>query len=572
MLNFQHDDSRIRTPAEVAAGVTPVNYAFPPGNVLRYGATGNGVTDDTAAIQAAAGAASFSSAAGKYVYLPAVSASYLVSAQITIPSGVTVYGDGAASIVKCSNNAISVFFVDAGTKAVFRDFKIFYTSASATSFIGGITLFQSDHCLVENMDFEAMAWTGVYLDSSSHCTICDNYIHGTIGTAQDSSDICIYRDSSYNFVSHNRCLGGTGAWHGILIQDPSGATLPLRNIIHKNHIGAHSTYGIINYLVTNANNGTLIDGNLIEDIAGTTLGGASGAGVYVLGAGDVRIVNNLVKNACASTSSDAGNPAGIAIAGANTAGILPCVVANNNVDMLKYYGIQVSGGPAVINGNFVQAAGTGTSYGIYVVDSSNVVVSSNTVILPSTLARQAIFVQAVNIDLTNVVITSNIVKGGNSSSIATTGVAGHTVTACITGNNVSGGGSGNVGLSMVSLLDSSVTGNYSTAATAAIVVSGCTGVRGSGNIFRSAGFTFSTGGTNSGVLFDQTNDFGTNVALISNGNAGINIEFRANATPSGGNWQVGDSTEQSVPVVGNPKRWRCTVAGAPGTWVSEGNL
>jgi len=53
MLNFQHDDSRIRTPAEISAGVTPVNYAYAPINVKRYGAIGDGTTDDAAAIQRA---------------------------------------------------------------------------------------------------------------------------------------------------------------------------------------------------------------------------------------------------------------------------------------------------------------------------------------------------------------------------------------------------------------------------------------------------------------------------------------------------------------------------------------
>lgn len=37
ILGHQHDDWRIRTPAEVSSGVTPVNYAFPPGDVRRYG-------------------------------------------------------------------------------------------------------------------------------------------------------------------------------------------------------------------------------------------------------------------------------------------------------------------------------------------------------------------------------------------------------------------------------------------------------------------------------------------------------------------------------------------------------
>ena len=37
-------------------------------------------------------------------------------------------------------------------------------------------------------------------------------------------------------------------------------------------------------------------------------------------------------------------------------------------------------------------------------------------------------------------------------------------------------------------------------------------------------------------------------------------------------WTVGDRIKQRTPTVGQPKAWVCTVAGTPGTWVSEGNL
>lgn len=42
-----------QTAAEISAGVTPVNYAYPPGDVRRYGAVLDGTTDDTAALIAA---------------------------------------------------------------------------------------------------------------------------------------------------------------------------------------------------------------------------------------------------------------------------------------------------------------------------------------------------------------------------------------------------------------------------------------------------------------------------------------------------------------------------------------
>jgi len=53
---------------------------------------------------------------------------------------------------------------------------------------------------------------------------------------------------------------------------------------------------------------------------------------------------------------------------------------------------------------------------------------------------------------------------------------------------------------------------------------------------------------------------------------GIDGVLRKSAAPVAGTWIVGDRVVNSVPTVGQPKAWICTVAGTPGTWVSEGNL
>lgn len=42
--------------------------------------------------------------------------------------------------------------------------------------------------------------------------------------------------------------------------------------------------------------------------------------------------------------------------------------------------------------------------------------------------------------------------------------------------------------------------------------------------------------------------------------------------PTINTWAVGDRVFNQSPSVGQPKSWVCTVAGTPGTWVSEGNL
>lgn len=51
-----------------------------------------------------------------------------------------------------------------------------------------------------------------------------------------------------------------------------------------------------------------------------------------------------------------------------------------------------------------------------------------------------------------------------------------------------------------------------------------------------------------------------------------NTEALGDAAPATRYWRLGDRVKRLTPVVGQPKAWVCTVAGTPGTWVSEGNL
>lgn len=76
-------DSFGQTAAEIAVGVTPVDYGFAPGDVRRYGAVGDGVTDDSTAITTAV------SLSGTYktVFQPA---SYLTG-KVTLPTNASLY-------------------------------------------------------------------------------------------------------------------------------------------------------------------------------------------------------------------------------------------------------------------------------------------------------------------------------------------------------------------------------------------------------------------------------------------------------------------------------------------------
>jgi hypothetical protein len=49
------------------------------------------------------------------------------------------------------------------------------------------------------------------------------------------------------------------------------------------------------------------------------------------------------------------------------------------------------------------------------------------------------------------------------------------------------------------------------------------------------------------------------------------IQF-STAIPTSGTWQQGDVIFNANATVGQPKGWQCTANGAPGVWVSMGNL
>lgn len=100
-----------RTAAEISAGVTPTNYAYPSGNIRRYGAIVNGTADDTAAWQAATDQCALGGGAVVHEYGTSM------AALVNYRPGVT-YQLGAGAVIKClpgvANFAGRIFTTDQG--------------------------------------------------------------------------------------------------------------------------------------------------------------------------------------------------------------------------------------------------------------------------------------------------------------------------------------------------------------------------------------------------------------------------------------------------------------------------
>ena len=208
------------------------------------------------------------------------------------------------------------------------------------------------------------------------------------------------------------------------------------------------------------------------------------------------------------------------------------------------------------------------------IDSSNTIVSKNYITASVSLARPAVTVIAQTTNITNITFADNVVDGSDGVLYNFTRLSTYTISGVITGNTARSTGANSQAMSFLGLSNAVVSNNLLAAGFVGLYMTSCTNVRGSSNnCIGSGGLRLLTAGTNSNVYFDSTNDFNTaDTANIQNQAVGVAVEQRLNSPPPGGTWQVGDRIVQTVPVVGQPKAWSCTSAGAPGTWTSEGNL
>lgn len=99
-----------QTAAEISAGATPTNYAYPEEYVDRYGNnTSPGVTDMTAAIQTAINVAHAKVSGGAIHFLPTT---YRTTATVTYPvTSVRIHLFGNGAVIECDHNASGITWI-----------------------------------------------------------------------------------------------------------------------------------------------------------------------------------------------------------------------------------------------------------------------------------------------------------------------------------------------------------------------------------------------------------------------------------------------------------------------------
>jgi hypothetical protein len=162
-----------QTASELAAAVKPKNYGYAPGDVRRYGALGDGVHDDTEAIQAAL-------AANPVIFFHNTGRSYLVSKTLTPTLEQVLYGLGSTAGSGPSLQAAAGMnepIVKWTTAGAMRGLDVIGSATSATT---------GQHCVhvsgTNNVTLQSCFFSGgyhlVHIDGTSFYTnVCDCVFH-----------------------------------------------------------------------------------------------------------------------------------------------------------------------------------------------------------------------------------------------------------------------------------------------------------------------------------------------------------------------------------------------------------
>jgi len=524
-------------------------------SVEDFGAVGGGGNDTTPLAQSAA------AALGREVELPL--GMYRTTSPVSIGANTSISGKGKGTGVSTTTTNHHLLLVqDDG--ALIRDMTIEGVAGTNVLNNSAIRIDAATDANVFNIDASGMSGMGIYLSTADRTTVAFSYVHDLPSTGFiNGSDIGSYGTNTYGNFLFNRLSGGTEVECGILLQLNS-----IKNRVIGNDVTAHESYGIIDYDIVSRETDSIIAMNRVEDINGADFGGDKGAGIYAVATGGQVIGFNHVSNTNIGTTGESLAPGGIGLNNMYS----PMTVVSNVIKNANWYGIILTANTSTlvnINGNVCTEADKG---GVYIKASSFAHVSNNIVTQLTTTPLTARGI-AVNVagggPFQHVSVTNNRVRGGLR------GVeVGYTNYSNVGGNNVSE--SAGAGIRLTDSEGITCTGNVAqpSGTNVALDVSACTYTTITGNVFKGSATTLiNFSGTCTGSFFDKSNILvGMGVNNINNAAPGMIVEVYGTAAPTVLNHQVGDRVINRAPAVGQPKAWVCTVAGVPGTWVSEGNL
>jgi len=614
-------------------------------SVKDFGAVGDGVADDTTAIQAALNAAASLTlnGIGKSVFVP--SGTYKTTAVLQIGEGVNFYGDQNTSVIDVQPTASTSTYNNGllinGNNVVIDSLRFNGTNEGreinagvnidvyATAILANPAVSAGVYQSATIKNCSIFKWgSGIELRRCNNFAITGNRLWGgknlKDGTAPNAStqDIWIYGspspdDSFRGIISGNFCFGnqdtpiaagGNSGDHDITISGnvvwplKEDLTLLSKTQTVNNATANMSRYGIFTGYGGSSSLRMAITNNIIRDVAHCGINTQT----TTRPGGDLAIVGNVVSECGFGQIYPGDNSlkAGIFLdGGADTCAgnvIVDCYTVgikhNSNIAVPTAPGRHAR---AVINGNNIanvlvnpQDSSGGSGIKISGNNTSGVTVSNNRIEYTADIG--IVVTISAGATLGNVHILGNSVqvthtKGGISVSNAgdlDCSVVGNRILGA---DNTTSNSNLNSGIwqdtNKVHCMNNVIQKFYN-GIRLSVPAGRDLGLNISGNAISSCNTGVAgAGGTvicQANTLKSCTNRFGGKVwqgtilqAADSDGyGGGPSVLIADTTTPQSGTgtWAVGDRCFKTNPAVSSPKGWICTVAGTPGTWVSEGNL
>jgi hypothetical protein len=495
-------------------------------SVMDFGAVGDGVADDTAAIQAAIDAVNTSG--GGSVFVPV--GTYRCNSTVNMKSDVRLFGSGKESALRfppSGGGQTAGITVANRTNFSIESLRVFGDGQLSPDLTWAIRIYGSSNGAVTGC-FVDTAYLGIFvgdvsLTQSNTITISDNYVSlmGANGIAVNTIGYSI------NVIGNrvNQC-GSLSSSSPSLIGAGMEYRGAVKGVIANNHF-TDMQYGPLGtcdgirleYATEGATQQVLevtVTGNLISNFSGFGI-----RGQYIRWCS---ITGNTIRGS-------ATNSGGIVLLGDNVqakSSDYNTVCGNNISNIQGGNGIRLQGDTVnvcvgnTVSGNTINVA----SFGVRVTNSVNNLIVGNTVVGATT---NGIYGQAGN---NNNTYSSNKVYGSTASGLQLDG------------------GNKNV-----------ISGNTSNQ-------------NGTYGIYINTGVTNTTVVGN--VLYDNTTadwtDAGTDTEAFDNIGVPLNKVGYGTAIPTTGTWYRGNIVWNTTPSAGGVPGWMCVTTGTPGTWKAMANL
>ena len=400
-------------------------------SVKDFGAVGNGVTDDTAAIQAAVTAS-----VGKRLYFPA--GTYNTTGNITLTSNIFIYGDGEASKIVVTGVGTNNIFNGSDVTSVAFDRLWLYGNNQANASGNGLAIFiyqttnasaigrnfYITNCRFDN--FKGDYWVYFTNDSTTYemqnFYVCNNTFNSYPGNARNGATPAV----PSSCVSIQGSTAGANAVNiNVLNNIANCQYIKTFNILWQGCRRAVISGNIVNNAGTDASISNdagayafmaydSSGGNAPRDLlyGGNTINGVKSCGFYGALALNIRFVNNKINNQTDTVTTTL--PKGGIVFNSCT----NLIVVGNMIETCAADGIywQPDGSVAresgvLIEANKIKSCVVGVSLLSYLQNSGDVIVATNQI----TECTNGVQLQTIG---SNVIEKLSIINNAISSSVA----------------------------------------------------------------------------------------------------------------------------------------------------------